>query len=51
MVTVGKDSDYRKELSKFFFEEGMPPLLIQEQAHSLEDAFLSLTSLSKEADK
>jgi ABC-type multidrug transport system ATPase subunit len=48
MVTVDKDGDYRKELSRFFYEEGFPPLLIQEQALSLEDAFLSLTSLSKE---
>ncbi len=49
MVTVEKEGDHRKDLSKFFFEEGIPPLLMQEQAHSLEDAYLSLTSLPKEA--
>ncbi|MGI6432775.1 MAG: ABC transporter ATP-binding protein, partial [Sphaerochaetaceae bacterium] len=43
VVTVDKNDDYRKQLSKICFDHNLPPLLIQEQAHSLEEAFLSLT--------
>ena len=46
-VSVDKAGDYRKHLSNFFFENELPPLLIQEDIKTLEEAFLSITTQKK----
>ena len=45
IVSIEKDGDYRKTVSNFLYENGVSPLLIQEQVRTLEEAFLSITSL------
>lgn len=44
-VAVEKEGDYRKAISNFLYDLGVSPLLIQEQVKTLEEAFLSITSL------
>lgn len=42
-VSVSKDGDYRKAVSRFLIDRGLVPLKIQEKAMSLEDAFSAIT--------
>lgn len=43
-VSVNRDDDHRKELSRYLFEKGVPPLLMREKTRTLEDAFIAITS-------
>ncbi|WP_422479083.1 ABC transporter ATP-binding protein [Pleomorphochaeta sp. DL1XJH-081] len=45
VVSVEKEGDYRKAISSFLYDNGISPLLIQEQVKTLEEAFLSITSI------
>lgn len=45
-ISVEKEGDHRKTLSQFLYSKDSPPLLIQEQTNTLEDAFISITSKS-----
>jgi ABC-2 type transport system ATP-binding protein len=50
-VSVNKESDHRKEISNFLFSCGLSPLLVQEETKTLEEAFLSITTLQKLTQK
>jgi ABC-type multidrug transport system ATPase subunit len=43
-VKVPKEGDYRKELSRYLFEQQLVPLSIREKSMSLEEAFVTITT-------
>jgi ABC-type multidrug transport system ATPase subunit len=47
MVSVDKDEDHRKALSNFLSGLNVSSLIMQEQTKTLEEAFLSITTLQK----
>jgi len=46
-VSVDKEKDHRKDISKFLYECDLSPLSIQEVTKTLEEAFLSITTEQK----
>lgn len=47
LVSVDKAEDHRKDLSNFLYGCGVSSLIMQEQTKTLEEAFLSITTLQK----
>ncbi|NCB01660.1 MAG: ABC transporter ATP-binding protein [Spirochaetia bacterium] len=46
-ISVDKEKDHRKDISKFLYECDVSPLSIKEETKTLEEAFLSITDSQK----